>query len=61
MQGIRVVIQLSLVLLTTLLSPTFVAGSPSQDVLHLALGDDERSRYEVSLGLDAITDTVARF
>ena len=53
-------IQLSLVLLTTMLSPALAAGSPSQDVLHLALGDDARARYEVSLELDAITDTAAQ-
>jgi len=55
------VIQLSLILLTTMLSPTLAAGSPSQDVLHMALGDDARARYEVSLGIDVITDTAARF
>jgi len=43
-----------------MLSPALAAGSPSQDVLHLALGDDARARYEVSLELDAITDTAAQ-
>jgi uncharacterized iron-regulated protein len=54
------VIHFSLILLTTLLSPTLVAGSPAQDVVHLALGDEQRSGYEVSLGTDTITDTASQ-
>jgi uncharacterized iron-regulated protein len=49
-----------LILAAILLSPPPASGSPGQDVLHLSLGDPQRSGYEIGLALDTITDSVVQ-